>query len=309
LTDYETYSDRVKAYAGVADAKAALDDALSQYTAAKDNADAGEFMTKAAAFSDVDTVALDSLAAIEEAEGLYALLSEAAKSLPGVSESKAALDAARGRYGELFAAAERIKIDAFITKAAASPEPDDVNFDSYKILQAAGAAYGALAFESRDREDVKEAYARYSAAQYAFDLLDLTPITFRDPTLLWSGDSPPHIVVQMEAYLKDSLFEFYGVSTTTALAAKVAMYLNIYFDGKSGEDYASRVSVSVTDFVGVHIIPNATVQNCLRTAADSNPEIQSGGTFAFSFSFEDRAQEYLPSTYTRIASGYKRYTF
>ena len=98
------------------------------------------------------------------------------------------------------------------------------------------------------------------------------------------------------------VLEFYNADSLSEIADKVTLWLNVYIDG----EYAGRGELSVT-LLG-HEIAASHVQGVLRQVAADNDRVVSGGTFGFSFNFEDNKNEFIPSAKTKVSAS-KAYTF
>lgn len=301
LYEYDHFPDGVKNIGGMALAKAVLDEKYAQYERIRDLNDIQEFVTAVRAIGEVT---LESENAILNAERLYKYMSENAKSQDTVIEAYETLTVARARYDELFAEIEAERIQRFI-EAVSKIRTDLENIDItwYEALNEAGKAYWELTYDSTQLPQVEQAFERWNEAQKIFDKLGFEQIPMVDPNLLYSGDNPPHIVVQMEDNMLNPLKNFYNVSTMEELAQQAVAYLNVYVDG-------IYVASGELNLVGLgHIIYNTEVLSILKKLAVEHSEIVSGANFSFSIHFEDKEQRYIPSEKTKVSATKNTYTW
>ena len=304
LYEYENLPQEVKDFEGVGSAKEKLDSAYISCNVQKDQVDIASLKSYAEKFTPVATaVTLESKQDIVAAEAVYASMSENAKNATGVAEAYQTIVDAREKYDQLFAVAEQERIDAFISAAnAIRTDVENVDITWFDALDKASNAYWALSFESQLLPEVEEAFERWDVAQLAFDKLGFQQIPMTDPNLLFSGDVPPHIVVQMEEYMLAPLREFYGVSTNGALSQYAIAWLNVYVDGV----YVGKGEIAFSDLG--HIITNSKVVAVLKELAQTNSKVVSGASFSFSMHIEDRAGQFIPSNKTKT-SAEKVYTW
>lgn len=305
LYAYDGFAQDVKDFEGVPEAKALLDAAEAQYRVLKDDDDIASFKALAAELAPVETaVTLESEKTIEKAEALYADMSERAKAVADVVQAYGTLLAAREKYDELFAIAENERIRAFIDAASAvRTDVENVDITWFDVLDAAGSAYSALTYESQLLPEVEAAFKRWDAAQMAFDKMGYERIPMVDPNLLYSGDTPPHLVLQMFENMLQPLRDFYGVSSTAELDNCAIAWLNVYVDGVyqgKGQLYFSQLGL---------IVYNSVVVNLLKELSATNDKIVSGASFSFSMHFEDKEGKYIPSKKTKISETKNTYTW
>lgn len=305
LYAYDNFAQDIKDFEGVTEAKALLDAAAAEYTVLKDDDDIASFNALAAELSPVATaVTLDSQRTIEKAEALYLNMSERAKAGAGVAQAYETVLAARARYDELFAIAENERISAFIAAANAVPtDIENVDITWFDVLDAAGNAYFALAYESQLLPEVEAAFKRWDAAQMAFDKMGFERVPMVDPNLLFSGDVPPHLVLQLEENMFAPVRDFYGVASNAELDKYVTVWLNIYVDGV----YQGRGQLSFSELG--HIIVNSRLVSVLKELSATNDKIVSGANFSFSMNFEDKEGKYIPSKKTKLSPSKNTYTW
>ena len=305
LYDYEGFSDEVKNFAGVAQAKETLDTAYNKYLVLKDDKDVADLKAAAEELSPTDTaVTLESERAIINAEILYENMSQRAKGVEGVAQAYEVIVAARARYDELFAVAEAERVRVFIEKAnAVGTDIENVDITWFDVLDEAADAYWNLTYESQKLPEVEEAFRRWDAAQSVFDKKGYERLPMNDPNVLFSGHATnPILVLQMEANMIDPLKEFYGVSSTAELSQCVIVWLYVYVDGECvgrGEIPASALG---------HEIAASYIQSVLSLLSAENEKVVSGGSFAFALSLEDKQGEYISSAKTKV-SAEKVYTW
>lgn len=306
LYDYEYFTQEVKDYEGVAEAKAALDGAYARYLLLKDESDVRAYLDMVEKLKPVETaITLQSEGDIEDAEVAYEELSETAKGFDGVSDAKAVVELARQKYDALFAVAEEERVKEFIAAAEkVGTDLENVDITWYEVLHRASVAYSALTLDSQEREDVRAAFDRWNAAQTVFDQKGYRQIPMVDPNILFSGHAVnPIIVLQMEENMLRPVREFYGVSSNGELAQKIKVWLNVYV----GDEYVSRAELPVSSLG--HEIASDLVIGCLKEIAANNPSVTSGTKFKFSIYFEDReGVDVIPSNPTKI-SAEKPYTW
>lgn len=292
LQMYAEFSDEVLLYEGVSAAKEALDRAYAEYTVLKDEDDVKTFLSLA---EKIGKVTLESEAAIYDAEKAYERLSANARRAAGVADAYEQVRAAREAYGILFEAAERVKIDAFL--AAVGKIPSDlgaVDMSWFDVLSEASEAYNALAFETRSRKEVSDAFSVWNAAQTAFDAKGYKRIPISDAITEYSADAVPFLLLHVFQTIngKDNLApvkEFYGVTTTAELSQRMIAYLDIYVDG----NYITKTAFDMNSLAGTFILRD--VVPLLRPLQAQYPAVQSGANFSFSVHFEDREGKYIPS--------------
>lgn len=300
---YEDFNDDVLACDGVAEAKEKLDKAAAAYRILLDADNVKTFLKYAEAFTPVDKVKLESEGEIVKAERLYAKMSDAAKAADGVAEALEVLQAARQKFDELFAAAEQIKINAFIA-AVEKIESDTTDLDItwFDVLDAASQAYDALAYATKTEQEVVEAYNKWNAVQKVFDSHGYRQITMVSPNLQFSGDAPPFLVIPDYKKTIAALCEFYGVKSFSELNGKVKMKLNVYTKNADG-DY-ERIACGELDLSLLNnseiVIKSDKVQEVLRALAADNDNLVSGSVYGFSLNFEDANGEYIPSRESNI---------
>ena len=298
--DYGKFEDEIKTYEGVAEAKAKLDELNREYAVLKDAKDVKDFLALIEKLSPVETaVTLQSEDTISKAEGIYGKMSEAAKTAEGVAEAYEVLLQARAKYNELFAVAEAERIQIFIEAAnKVRTNIEDVDILWFDELDAASEAYYALAYESHSLPEVQQAYERWNAAQKAFDKKGYKRITMTDPILVYSGDVPPHIVLQNHANMLNPIMELYGLSSYTEISQHAKVWLNVYVGG----NYIARGEVDTAKFTDSgHIIPGSEVVNVLKALSTEHSEIASGASFGFALSVEDRENKFIPSAKTKVS--------
>lgn len=298
LYDYENLSQEVKEYTGVPEAKQRLDEALAEYIGLKDDDDVKNLKAAAAELSPVETaVTLDSKKTIESAEFLYEEMTEKAKAAEGVAEAYEIIVAARAKYDELYAIAEAERVEKFIEAAnAVRTDIENVAIDWFDMLDAAGNAYRSLDYDSQSLPEVIEAFNRWDAAQTAFDRLGFQQLPMNDPKILFSGDYPPHIVLQMEENMLNPIREFYGKTSSGELDSLVNVWLNVYVDG----EYQGKGQLNFSDLG--HIVVNSKIVDVLKGLSAENDKIVSGANYSFSIHFEDKNGEYIPSKKTATSA-------
>ncbi|MDE7168366.1 MAG: hypothetical protein K2O28_05930 [Clostridia bacterium] len=298
--DYDEFEDEVIDYEGVAEAKVKLDELNEEYVALKDAKDVEDFLKLIEELSPVgEKVTLQSEDTIAKAEKIYEKMSDEAKAAEGVAEYYVVLQQARAKYDELFAAAEAIRIQQFIEAANnVRTNIEDVDILWYDELDAASRAYYALAYESHSLPEVQQAYERWNAAQKAFNQKGYKQIPMSEPTLVYSGDVPPHIVLQNHANMLNSVVELYDLSSYTEISTYAKVWLYVYVDG----NYIARGEVDTAKFIeSGHIIPGSEVVKVLKELSAEHTEIKSGANFSFSMNFEDRENKYIPSNKTKVS--------
>lgn len=304
LYDFEDFDEDVKAYAGVAEAKTKLDGMYAEYSVMRDEEDVKNFKALVEALTPVEEkVTLENESAVTKAESAYKYMSDNAKNADGVAEAYAILQQAREKFDALFAVAEAARVQEFIAAAnKVGTDTDNVDISWFDVLDAASKAYNALAWDSHDLPEVKEAFTRWNAAQTVFDRKGYKQIPMSDPSIVFSGDYPPHIVLQNVGNMVNPLLEFYNANSLSEISSKVTVWLNVYIDGV----YIARGALDTTDLA--LIIQNSKIQNILKNLSEEHSEIVSGGSFSFSFNFEDNKNEFIPSAKTKISAN-KAYTF
>ena len=299
--DYdEEFEDEVKDYDGVEEAKAKLDELKKEYDVLKAAKDVDDFLNLIKQLSPVETaVTLDSKRTVEGAEDLYENMSPEAKRTEGVAEAYAILLQARAKYDVLFAAAEEIKIQEFIEAANnVRTNIEDVDILWYAELEAARNAYFALDYNSQSLPEVQQAYERWDAAQRAFDQKGYQKIPMSEPTLVYSGDVPPHIVLQNHANIWNPVVAHYNLSSYAEISQHAILWLHVYVDGK----YIACGEVNTASIIADgHILPGSEVVNVLNKLSAEHSEIKTGASFSFAMSFEDRENRYIPSNKTNVS--------
>ena len=298
--DYDEFEAEVIAFEGVDEAKKKLDALKAEYDVLKAEKDVEDFLNYVKELSPVETaVTLDSKQTVESAENVYENMSPAAKAAEGVAEAYKILQQARAKYDVLFAAAEEIKIQQFIEAVNnVRTNIEDVDILWYDELEAARNAYFALALASQSRPEVQQAYERWNAAQMAFDQKGYQQIPMSEPTLVYSGDVPPHIVLQNHANMLNPVVEHYDLSSFTEISTYAKVWLYVYVDGT----YIDRGELDTAKFIDSgHIIPGSEVVNVLKALSDKHSEIRSGANFSFAMNFEDRENKYIPSNKTKVS--------
>ncbi len=305
LYDYEDFDEDVKAYEGVAAAKSKLDDMYAEYSVMRDEEDVKNFKALVEALTPIEEkVTLENESAVTKAESAYKYMSDNAKNAEGVAEAYAILQQAREKFDALFAVAEAERVQQFIAAAnQVGTDIENVDISWFDVLDAASRAYNALAWDSHDLPEVKEAFTRWNAAQTVFDKKGYKQIPISDPNVIFSGHTVDALIVlQNERNMINPVLEFYNADSLSEIADKVTLWLNVYIDG----EYAGRGELSVT-LLG-HEIAASHVQGVLRQVAADNDRVVSGGTFGFSFNFEDNKNEFIPSAKTKVSAS-KAYTF
>lgn len=303
--DYGEFEDEVKEYEGVAEAKEKLDGLYAQYCDLKDDKDVKDLKELAEKLSPVeDKVTLASESDIIKAEGIYDNMSDKAKAVEGVTEAYAIVQQARIKYDALFAVAENERIQIFIA-AANNVRTDIENLDIlwFDALDAASQAYYSLTRASQRLPEVQEAYERWNAAQRAFNNKGYKRIPMGEPTLVYSGDVPPHIVLQNHANVWNSIVEHYSLNSYVEISSQAIVWLNVYINGV----YIGHGEIDTTKIIDSgHIIPGSEVVGVLKALSAEHSEIVSGGSFGFTLSVEDRENRFIPSAQTKV-SGAKEY--
>ena len=292
LYDYNKFSDDIKGYEGVAEAKQKLDEAFEEYQDLKDEDDIEKFLAYAEELSPLDSVTLDSERTINKAEDLYKEMSERAKSADGVAEAYAVLLAARARFDELFAVAEAERIQVFIAAANnVGTDLENVDISWYEVLEAAADAYNNLTYESQRLPEVEEAFKRWDAAQTVFDKKGYRKLPKPDTGLALSTDAAPNIVLQGYTSAKIPLLEFYGVSSLAELDGYASICLFVYVN----DTYQGKINIAFSSIVNGFIIQGDTVKAALQQLAQTNGNIVSGAIYSFELGFVDKNNEYIPS--------------
>ncbi len=298
--DYDEFEDEVKAYAGVAEAKAKLDQLNEEYVVLKDAKDVEDFLKLVEALSPVETaVTIQSKDTVTKAEGIYKNMSTAAKTEEGVADAYEVLQQARAKYDELFAAAEEIRIQQFIEAANnVRTNIEDLDILWYDELEAASQAYYALDYKSLSRPEVQQAYERWNAAQRVFDQKGYKHIPMGEPNVVYSGDVPPDIVLQEHAKMLGPVVELYNLSSYTEISQYAKVWLYVYVDGT----YIDRGELNTANFSnGGHNIPGSEIVKVLKALSAEYSEITSGANFSFAINFEDRENKYIPSAKTKVS--------
>ncbi|MDE6676937.1 MAG: hypothetical protein K2K12_04440, partial [Clostridia bacterium] len=292
----------IKEYEGVAEAKEKLDGYYEHYAVLRDERDVKEFIQLANALSPVTSITLDSERAILDAENAYKEMSDAARAAKGVDEANEIVKAARARYDELFTEAEEKRIEAFIAAAnEVGTDIENVNIKWYDVLHKASEAYSALTYKSQLRSDVKAAFDRWNQAQKAFDRKGYQQIPMKEPSIHYSGDNPPHLI--MGTGMFDDVMAFYRVTSLDQLGQHAIMWLNIY----QNDEVIARGEINMaSDFFnnGSYLLMNYNVQRIIKSIAADNPKLVSGGTYAFSVNFEDKKGEFIPSPQSKVSAGH-----
>ena len=300
LYDYSKFSDDIKSYEGVAEAKQRLDEAVEEYQELKDEDDIEKFLAYAEELSPVESVTLDSERTIIKAEDLYGEMSEKAKSADGVSEAYDILVAARARFDELFAVAEAERVQIFIAAAnRVGTNLNEVDISWYEVLEAAADAYWSLTTESQRLPEVEEAFKRWDAAQTVFDKKGYRKLPAPNTGLALSTDAAPNIVLQGYTSAKIPLLDFYGVSTLAELDSVASICLFVYV----GDTYQGKICVAFSSIVNGFIIQGNAVKEALRQLAQTNGNIVSGAIYSFEVGFEDKSNEYIPSVRSKKSNG------
>ena len=298
IYDYEDMTDEVRAYEGVAEAYAALQQAYDACLKLLDEQDIAEFRELVAAITPASEVTLGDENAIEDAEAAYESLSDAAKQAEGIAELWQIVQDARARYDALFAVAEAERVQKFIAAVDEIPsysDPAEIDISWYGVLHTVSELYYSLSFDSQELPEVEEAFQRWNAVQTIFDSRGYEQIPMVDPNIIFSGDMPPHIVLQMEENMFKPLREFFGVGSNGQLSQYVTMWLNVYVGGV----YVGEAEMDIA--AAGHIIANTIVVNCLKEVAATHPEVVSGAKFSFSIYFKDKNNEYIPSAATKVS--------
>ncbi len=293
LADYEGFSEELKAFGGMAEAKRKLDDMYAACRALRDAFDIEKFLS---AVDAIGEVTLASEGNLRSAENLYRFMSDEARLDAGVAAAYERLLAARAAFDALFAAEEEKKIARFLAAVDRLPaETEQADVSWFEPLKEVQDAYYELAYESTRLPEVQEALAHWDAVRAAFEALGLEQIPMADPNLLYSGDVPPHLVVQMEERMFEALRTFYGAESMAALAENVIAWLDVYVDGVF-------VAKTELDVAGLgHIITNSAVLAILKALSGSHSEIVSGASFSFALHFEDKFDRYIPSERTKVS--------
>lgn len=292
LYSYENFSQEVKDFEGVAEAKQTLDEAYEIYQELKDEDDAESLKDFAKEFSPVETkVTLESERDIVKAESIYKNMSDRAKAVEGVTEAYEIIVAAREKYDALFAVAEAERIQIFIEAAnAVGTDLENVDITWFDVLDAASDAYWNLDYASQQLPEVEEAFNRWDAAQAVFDKQGHKRIPMTNPVLLFSGHNTNAILVlQNENNMLNPLYDFYEVSSSSQLEDYVYIWLNVYVDG----EYLGRGTIPASQLS--HEIAAGYLQNVLRELAEENDLVVSGTAFSFTLSVEDKEGKYIPS--------------
>ena len=298
--DYDEFDEEVKSFEGVAEAKEKLDKLNGEYVVLKDAKDVKDFLDLVKELSPVETkVTLQSESTINKAESSYKYMSDTAKAADGVAEAYGVLLQARAKYDELFAVAEAERIQIFIAAANAVGEKSgEVDILWFDVLDAASRAYDALAWDSHDLPEVKAAREIWNAAQKVFDQKGYKRIPMSEPVLVYSGDVPPHIVLQNHANMLNPIVELYELSSYTQISQYAKVWLNVYVGG----NYIARGEVDTAKFIDSgHIIPGSEVVNVLKALSADHSEITSGTNFGFTLSVEDRENRFIPSAQTKVS--------
>ncbi len=301
LYDYEDFTDEIKNYEGVAEAKQTLDGYYAEYIVLRDENDVNEFKKLANALNPVTSVTLESERTILNAEAAYRQMSDEAKNAEGVAEALVIVQKAREKFNELFAIAEKARVERFIELAnQVRTDVENVDITWYDALYAVSTAYTALTSDSQELPEVEEAFNRWNTAQKAFDKKGYKQIPMKDPTIVYSGNYPPYLVLQNDSVMFNAVKEFFGVSTVGEISEYAIMWLNIYKDGvfiARGEIDLRSSSIEQNG----HIIHSDAVQAVFRNVAADHPELVSGGRYGFSLNFEDREGEFIPSARTAVS--------
>ena len=119
-----------------------------------------------------------------------------------------------------------------------------------------------------------------------------------EPTLVYSGDVPPHIVLQNHANIWNPIISFYNLSSYTEISQHAILWLHVYVDGK----YIACGEVNTASITADgHILPGSEVVNVLNKLSAEHSEIKPGASFSFAMSFEDRENRYIPSNKTKVS--------
>ncbi len=295
---YENFDDEIKEYEGVEAAKAKLDAVAAEVKVLRDAADIEELIELAEALVPVEEITLESERKIMTAESKYEYMSDEAKAGGGVAEALEKIAAARARYDELFAAAEKIRVEQFIAAAnEVGTDIENVNIKWFDVLDKASAAYYALTDESQALPEVEEAFARWDAAQREFDKKGYKQIPISDPLLLFSGHTEnPFLVLQNENNIINPLLDFFKADGLYEIDDTVTVWLNVYVNG----EYAARGALKPSDLS--HEIHPDKIKAALSAAAADSDKIVSGGSFQFTLSVEDNAGTYIPSRETKLSA-------
>lgn len=287
LYDYENFSDEIKEYDGVEEAKQKLDKAFEEYKELKDKDDIEKFIAYAEQLS--GTVTLESEKALSNAEYLYNReMSENAKAAEGVSAAYEIVIAAREEYDKLFQIRETERIEAFIKAAnAVGTNLKDVDITWFEVLEAAGDAYGILTYESQKLPEVEEAFDRWNSAQMAFDKKGYKQLPMKDPNIQIAGDG--NIVLGNEfdnKAITKTLFDYYGVSSKAELDEVAILWLHVYTD----DGYQGKVAIRFTDIGDNpgHLILAPIVTDALKRLSAENGNVKSGASYSFALSYEDK---------------------
>lgn len=303
LYDYSRFSDEVKDYEGVAEAKEMLDAALEEYYLLKDEDDVEKFLEYAEELSPVESkVTLDSGNTISKAEVLYEKMSERALAAEGVAEAHEILVSARAKYDELYAVAEAERIQIFIAAAnKVRTDIENVDIDWFYDLEAAKDAYNALDYYSISRPEVIAAFNRYNAAQKAFDKKGYRQLPMTEPIVQIAGDGNVVIANEFDNQaVTKPLYSFYGAESKAELDNYARLMLNVYVDGV----YQGKAALKFTDLGGPgHLIMSSTVISALRQLSETNGNVKSGASFSFALSYEDKdGTEVIPSPVSKISN-------
>lgn len=292
------------------DAKATFDGIYADYIAKKDDADAETFseLADGLVLADIklnsdDTIALE--AELIEAETLYGNMTDEAKEKTGVAEAYEKVQAARGKYDEVFAAREETRIQAFIDAAAKiTVDASDIDITWYDTLQDVSNAYYLLATSTRADPRVQDSIAKWDAAQSAFDRKGYQKLPDSGITLEFSGDAPPHLLFgspdAAQAMLK-TYRDFYGVSTNEELDNEVDLMIKVYIDFK----YVSEFRIHTTAFQSPgHIVFGSVIREGLMGLTATDSRIVSGANYSFSCYFADKGNDYIHSGESKLTSAW-----
>lgn len=298
LYQYDNFPDGVKNIGGMAEAKEVLDQKYAQYQGIKDLNDVKEFIS---AVSAIGQVTLDSESAIRKAESIYEYMSDNAKSKDNVVAAYETLASARAKYDELFAVVEAERVANFISIANRIPTNlDNVDITWYDILSQARDAYFAMTFESMSLPEVEEAFARWDAAQTAFDNKGYKQLPNFSVNIVYSGDAVPYIVMQLFVEQTAVVREFYGVSTNVQLQQYATLYLDVYVDGV----YVTKTAIDMNpDKLELGFILKG-VDNILKGLSSTNLQITSGANFSFAVHIEDKSNNCIPTEKTKLSNSY-----
>ena len=191
------------------------------------------------ALPSIESITLNSLEDIEEAEAAYRELSTDAKALAEVTSANDTLKSLRTKYNELAEEkalqdkleAEAKKLEDFLKLVEALPTVDELTKTHGNQLANARLAYNALPSNVINNEEVIEALALIEALEEKFNTFDLQKITFPADlyNILSSGGTAPNLVLQgSELSFYKNLKSMYGVSSNEDLAKCVDLYLYIF---------------------------------------------------------------------------------